>query len=71
MLTPTVMGHLRYVHCDSIAGEAQIPAEPGKVCKGFSTGKCASSESWHDQWEQVPPEQKSKPRSLNSRKEGN
>ena len=33
--------------------------------------ECASSEGWHEQWVEVPPGQKSKPRSLNSRKEGN
>jgi len=33
--------------------------------------KSASNEGWHEQWVKVPPEQESKPRSLNSRKEGN
>src|SRR5258708_3195035 len=32
----------------------------------ISTGMCASSEDWHDQWEQVQQEQKSKHRILRS-----
>jgi mono/diheme cytochrome c family protein len=64
---------------DSVAGERFFFGQGQCASCHMIAGKgkpigpdlCASSESWHDQWEQVPPGQKSKPRSLNSRKEGN